>query len=61
MQLNLKVETTTTTAFGLDDFLRVFHSESSKEMRDTRQVSHDGTTEVTKARMNTLTHEIEFF
>ena len=61
VQYNLKAKNIITTALSIDEFYRVSNCTTAKEMWDTLQVTHEGTTEVKRARMNTLTHEYELF
>lgn len=56
MQCSMKAKTIFTIAIGFNEFLCVSHYETSKEMRETLQVTHEGTN-VKKEKMNTLTHE----
>ena len=50
-----------TNALGVDEFFRVSNCKTAQEMWDTLQVTHEGTSEVKRARINTLTHEYELF
>lgn len=43
----------------IDEFLRVSHYETTKEMWDTLQVNYQGTTKVKRTRMTILIHEYE--
>lgn len=61
VQNGLKAKTIIATALGLNNVLCVSHIETTKEMWDTLQVTHEGTTEVKRLRFNTLTHEYELF
>jgi len=45
----------------LDEYFRVSNFKNAKEMWDTLQVTHEGTTYVKRSRINTLTHEYELF
>jgi len=45
----------------LDEFYRVSVCESTKEMWDVLEVTHEGTDEVKRARKNTLIQEYEMF
>jgi len=49
------------SALTLDEFYRVFVCESTKEMWDVLEVTHEGTNEVKRARKNTLIQEYEMF
>lgn len=61
VQRNLKVKTIITTVFGLHEFLCIFHGETAREMQDTLQITHEGTSEVKRVRMDTLIHEYKLF
>lgn len=61
VQRNLKDKTIITNTLGLDEFLRVSHCKIVKEVWETLQATHEGTTEVNRVRMNTLSHEYELF
>lgn len=50
-----------TASLSIDEFYRVSNCTTAKEMWDTLKLTHEGTTEVKRARMNTLTHEYELF
>lgn len=54
MQHILKEKTINTIALDIDEFLRVCHSETAKEMWYTIKVTHDGNIEVKRVRMNTM-------
>ena len=45
----------------LDEFYRVFVCESTKEMWDVLEITHEGTNEVKRARKNTLIQKYEMF
>ena len=45
----------------MDEYFRVSNCKSAKDMWDTLQVTHEGTTDVKRSRINTLTHEYELF
>ena len=45
----------------MDECFRVLNCKNAKEMWDTLQVTHKGTTDVKRSRINTLTHEYELF
>ena len=45
----------------MDEYFRVSNCKNAKEMWDTLQVSYEGTTDVKRSRINTLTHEYELF
>jgi len=61
VQYNLKAKNIITSAIGMDEYFRVSNYKSEKDMWDTLQVSHEGTTDVKRSRINTLTHEYELF
>jgi hypothetical protein len=61
VQYNLKAKTTISIALSMDEFYRVSNCTTAKEMWDTLQVTHEGTPEVKRARMNTLTRDYELF
>ena len=45
----------------MDEYFRVSNCKNAKEMWDTLQVTYEGTTDVKRSRINTLTHEYELF
>ncbi|KAG4963543.1 hypothetical protein JHK82_040213 [Glycine max] len=45
----------------MDEYFSVSNCKSAKDMWDTLQVTHEGTTNVKRSRINTLTHEYELF
>ena len=45
----------------MNDYFRLSNCKNAKEMWDTLQVTHEGTTDVKRSRINTLTHECELF
>lgn len=55
----MKVKDVITTALGLNEFLRVSHCEIAKERWDILQITREGTTEVRRGMLDTLTHEYE--
>ena len=61
VQYNLKAKNIITYALGMDEYFRVSNCKSAKDMWDTLQVTHEGTTDVKRSRINTLTHEYELF
>ena len=61
VQYNLKAKNIITSALGMDEYFRVSNCKSAKDMWDTLQVTHEGTTDVKRSRINTLTHEYELF
>src|SRR3954464_4266823 len=50
-----------TASLGVDEYFRVSHCQTAKEMWDALQVAHEGTNDVKLARMNTLTKEFDLF
>ncbi|RZC25285.1 hypothetical protein D0Y65_004113 [Glycine soja] len=61
VQYNLKAKNIITFALGIDEYFRVSNCKSVKDMWDTLQVTHEGTTNVKRSRINTSTHEYELF
>jgi len=61
VQYNLKAKNIITSALGMDEYFRVSNCKSAKDMWDTLQVTHEGTTDVKRSRINTLTHAYELF
>jgi len=61
VQYNLKAKNIITSALGMDECFRVSNCKSEKDMWDTLQVTHEGTTDVKRSRINTLTYEYELF
>lgn len=62
MHYNLKVKTIINIALVINEFFScVFSRWTIKEMWDTFQLTHEGTIDVNRVRMNTLTHEYKFF
>ena len=59
VQYNLKAKNIITYGLGMDEYFRVSNYRNAKEMWDTLQVTHEGTTDVKRSRINTLTHEYE--
>jgi len=45
----------------MNEYFRESNCKSTKDMWDTLQVTHEGTTYVKRSRINTLTHEYELF
>ena len=60
-QYNLKAKNIITFALGIDEYFRVSNCTNAKEMWDTLQLTHEGTTDVKRSRINTLTHEYQLF
>jgi len=61
VQYNLKAKNIITSALGINEYFRVSNFKNAKEMWDTLQVTHEGTTDVKRSIINTLTHEYELF
>ena len=61
VSFDLKAKNIIFSALSHDEFYRVSQCKSAKEMWDTLQVTHEGTSEVRDARLNSLTHEYELF
>ena len=61
VQYNLKAKNIITSALGMDEYFRVSNCKSAKEMWDTLRLTHEGTTDVKRSRINALTHEYELF
>nr|KYP32980.1 Retrovirus-related Pol polyprotein from transposon TNT 1-94 [Cajanus cajan] len=50
-----------TSALSIDEFFRISQCLSAKEMWDTLQVTHEGTSDVKRSRKHTLIREYELF
>jgi len=61
IQYNLKAKNIITSALGINEYFRVSNCSNAKEMWDTLQLTHEGTTDLKRSRVNTLTHEYELF
>ena len=61
IQYDLKDKNIITSALGIDKYFRVSNCTNAKEMWDTLQLTHEGTTDVKRSRVNSLTHEYELF
>jgi len=61
VQYNLKAKNIITSSLGMNEYFRVSNCKNAKEIWDTLQVTHEGTTYVKRSRINTLTHEYELF
>nr|KYP73276.1 hypothetical protein KK1_005894 [Cajanus cajan] len=57
VQYNLKAKNIITPALGTDEYFRISNYRNKKEMWDTLQVTHEGTNDVKRSRINALTHE----
>jgi hypothetical protein len=49
------------SALGMDEFFRISHCKTAKEIWDTLEVTHEGTVEVKRSKLNTLSQEYEMF
>ncbi|XP_073219649.1 uncharacterized protein [Cicer arietinum] len=49
------------SALGIDEFLRISHFKTAKEIWDTLEVTHEGTIEVKRSKLKTLSQEYELF
>ena len=61
VQYDLKAKNIITLALGIDEFFRISNCKSAQEMWQTLEVTHEGTNEVKRARINSLTREFELF
>jgi len=61
VQYNLKSKNIITYALGMNEYFRVSNYKNAKDMWDTLQVTREGTTNVKRSRINTLTREYELF
>ena len=61
VQHNAKAKNIITSALGYDEYFRISNCKTAKEMWDALQVTHEGTSEVKRSRINTLIHEYELF
>ena len=61
IQYDLKAKNIIISALGIYEYFRVSNCTNAKEMWDTLQLTHEGTTDVKRSRVNTLTHEYELF
>jgi len=61
VQYNLKTKNIVTSALRIDEYFRISNCMSAKEIWDTLQLTHEGTTDVKRSRINTRTHEYELF
>ena len=58
---DLKAKNIIFSALSKNEFHRISQCQSAKEMWDTLQITHEGTSEVRDSRLNSLTHEYELF
>lgn len=49
------------SSLGMDEFFRVSNCTTAKEIWDTLEIVHEGTKEVKRSKLNTLSHEYEMF
>ena len=49
------------SALGMDEFFRISQCKTAKEIWDTLEVTHEGTEEVKRSKLNTLSQEYELF
>jgi len=61
VQYDYVVKNIITSALNLNEFFRVSHYNSAKEMWDILEVTHEGTTDVKRARKHALIQEYELF
>ena len=61
VQHNLRAKNIITSALSPDEFFRISNCKTAQEMWDNLQVTHEGTSEVKRARTNTLIREYELF
>jgi len=61
MQYDCVAKNIITSALNLDEFFRVSQCSSAKEMWDILEVTHEGTTDVKRARKHAVIQEYELF
>lgn len=61
VQYDLKAKNILTLAPGMDEFFRVSNRKLVKEMWDTLEITHEGTEEVKRSRLNTIFQEYKMF
>jgi len=61
VQYNLKAKNIITSALWIDEYFRISNCTNTNEIWDTLQLTHEGTTDVKRSRINTITHEYELF
>ncbi|XP_073225568.1 uncharacterized protein [Cicer arietinum] len=49
------------STLGMDEFFRISHCKTAKEIWDTLEVTHECTIEVKRSKLNTLSQEYELF
>nr|KYP31692.1 hypothetical protein KK1_047851 [Cajanus cajan] len=60
-QYDKRAKNIITSALSIDEFFRISQCKSTKEMWDTLQVTHEGTSDVKRSRKHTLIREYELF
>nr|KYP43144.1 Retrovirus-related Pol polyprotein from transposon TNT 1-94 [Cajanus cajan] len=60
-QYDYRAKNIITSALSIDEFFRISQCKSAKEMWDTLQVTHEGTSDVKRSRKHTLIREYELF
>ena len=60
-QFGLKAKTIIISTLGDDEFPRISNYKTAREMLDVLNVSHEGTDEVKRSKINALTREFEMF
>ena len=60
-QFGLRAKTIIISALGNDEFPRILNCKTAKEMWDVLKVTHEGTDEVKRSKINALTREFEMF
>ena len=60
-QYGLKAKNMIISALSIDEFCRISNCKTAKEMWEALEVTHEGTNEVKRSRINTLTREFELF
>nr|KYP31345.1 Retrovirus-related Pol polyprotein from transposon TNT 1-94 [Cajanus cajan] len=58
-QYDYRAKNIITSALSIDEFFRISQCKSAKEMWDTLQVTHEGTSDVKRSRKHTLIREYE--
>nr|KYP43238.1 hypothetical protein KK1_035330 [Cajanus cajan] len=58
-QYDYRTKNIITSALSVDEFFKISQCKSAKEMWDTLQVTHEGTSDVKRSRKHTLTREYE--
>ena len=60
-QFGVRAKTIIISALGNDEFPRISNYKTAKEMWDVLKVTHEGTDEVKRSKINALTREFEMF